>query len=452
MKKRFSALSATFIFLGFITAQAQTLTLAECVRIALENNYSLRSAELQMRNAEQQIVLARSAWLPQIGSSFTFGKWIQGRRNILQDTPVGVDPTTGRYIYEQKSVTISQTERNNYGASIFLNQNIYDFGLTANAIRQAKALRNAYEHALLNTRHMVIANVKDKYFKVLMAMKLYDVYQEAVRHAEENLQYNETMMNVGLKSNAEIYQARVNLGEQKSRLINQKNAVEFAKAELNSAMGRAPDTPIAALEDVLAPVQADFTFEQAVEIALQRNEQLKMLEEQIKAAEYGVRSARAQYAPSIGARVSYNRDNDDITRVYTGKLDEDYTASIGAGINLDVFQGFANKARVEQQKIQKQQALEELKERKRLLVADINEFFLALQAYMDMIKINQENLNAYKENLRLQEEKRRVGAGTELEVMQAQLMVVQAQEALVSAQYNAQIAQAYLAAAIGIIE
>ncbi len=433
-------------------AQAQTLTLEEAVDTALKNNYSLRMAELQMQNAEQQIVAARASWMPQVASSFTFGKWIQGRRTIQQDVPVGVDPMTGRYIYEQRNVVIGQTERNSYGASLYLNQNIYDFGLTANSIRQAKALHNAYRHQLLNTRAMVIANVQDKYMKLLMAMKLYEVYQEAVRHAEENLQYNETMMNVGLKSNAEIYQARVNLGEQKSRLINQKNAIEFAKAELNSAMGRSPETPIAALEEVAADVSLPYSFEEAVELALQKNETLKAVQEQIRAAEFGVRAARAQYAPSIGARVSYNRDNDDITRVYTGRLNEDFTASIGAGINLDVFQGFANRARLQQQKIQKEQALEELREKKRLLIADINEFFLALKAYEDIVRINQENLSAYEENLRLQQEKRRVGAGTELEVMQAQLFVVQAREALVSARYNARIAYAYLTAALGIIE
>lgn len=437
---------------GSVAAQSpEVLTLEQCIEIALDNNYSLRVAALNMQNAEQQIVLARSAWLPQVASSFSFGKWVQGKRTVRQDTPIGIDPLTGQYIYESRQVVISQTERNSYNASVYLNQNIYDFGVTANNIRQAKALKNAYEHNLLNTRNMVIANVQDKYLKVMMAQRLLEVYQEAVRHAQENLQYNESMLNVGLKSNAEIYQARVNLVEQKSRLINQQNAIEFAKAELNKAMGRSPETIIGGLQEVPVAVNLDLSFEDAVRIALEKNESLKAINQQIRASEFAVRSAKAQYAPTIGARVSYNRDNDDIARVYSSKLDEDFTASVGAGINLDVFQGFSNRARVEQQKVAHNLELEQLKEEKRLLITDINEFFLTLQAYQDIIDLNRENLSAYQENLRLQQEKRRIGSGTELEVMQAQVQVVQAQEALVSAQYNAKIAYGYLTAALGII-
>ena len=58
--------------------------------------------------------------------------------------------------------------------------------------------------------------------------------------------------------------------------------------------------------------------------------------------------------------------------------------------------------------------------KKRLLTADVKQYFLELQAYQDIIEINRENIEAAKENLRLQQEKRRVGSGTELEVTQAQ--------------------------------
>lgn len=438
---------------GFTFAQStQALTLDECVQIALQNNYSLRVAELQMQTADQQIVSARSAWLPQINSSFSFGKYVQGRRTIRQDVPIGVDPVTGQYIYEQRDVVIGQTDRNSYSASVSFNQNLYDFGATANAIRQSKAVKSSYQHNLFNTRHLVIANVKDKYFQLLMALRLLGVYEEAVHHAEENLDFNQTMLDVGLKSKAEIYQARVNLGTQRGQFINQKNVIEFAKAQLNSSMGRTPETPIDVIESSDETLFPEYSFQQAVEIALQKNEALKAVEADINASEYAVRSAKAQYAPSIGARIGYYRDNDNLGRVYSNKLDEDYTATIGAGIDLNIFNGFSDKARVQREKINHEMAIERLKEQKRTLITDINQFFLEFKAYQDIIALNRENLSAYEENLRLQQEKRRIGSGTELEVMQAQVYVVQAQEALVSGEYNAKISQAYLQAALGIID
>lgn len=455
MTKRILLILTLFLVATQFTAFAQEgekLSLQKCIDVALSNNYELRAAELNLQLADRDIISARSAWLPHLNSSFSFGKYVQGTRTVQEDVPVGVDSTTGQYIYQQRNVTYEQTERNSYGASLYLDQHIYDFGRTGNQIRQAKAYKQYQEHNLFSTRNLVIANVSDKYFELLKAIKLLDVYQEAVKHAEENLSYNNTMMDVGLLSQAEIFQAKVNLGARRTDLINQANAIELAKAALNSAMGINPATPIEIELDTPKPIFPAYNFDEAVNIALEKNEHLKAIQQRVTATEYAIRSAKARYAPSIGARASYSRDNDDISRVYSTKLDEDFTATIGAGVDLNIFNGFADKAEIERQKLNNQLALEQLNEEKRILISSIREYFLMLKGIEDMISINEENLEAYQENLRLQTEKRRVGSGTELEVMAAQVDVIRAQESLVRAEYEAKIFRAYLEAALGIIE
>ncbi len=441
------------LVMGIAAAQeTEQLTIDQCINIALENNYQLRVADFNVELAQKDIVTARSAWLPHLNSSFQFGKYIQGKRLVKQDVPVDFDPVTGDVLYQERNVFYDQTERNTYSASLSLNQHIYDFGRTGNNIRFYKAYQQFYEHSLFNQRHLVIANVSDKYYQLLKSKKLFEVYEEAVHHAEENLDYNETMLDVGLKSQAEIYQARVNLGTQRTQLINQENNIELAKAALNNAMGRSPETPVEIAEDLPGPIYPDYDFSKAVEIALEKNERLKAVEQELRASEYAIRAAKARYAPRINASVSYNRNNDDLNRVYSTTLDEDYTATLGAGIDFNIFNGLADKAEIERQKLQYELTLEKLKEEKRILLTDIREYFLLLQSFQNIININRENIDAYQENLRLQQEKRRVGSGTELEVMQAQLDVVQAQETLVRAEYDAKIARAYLEAALGIID
>jgi len=440
------ALSTSILF----AQEEEKLSLQKCIDIALNNNYDLRVAQMSVELAEKDITTNKSAWLPSVNSSFNFGRYVQGRRTVKEDYPIGIDKN-GNYLLEERSVKIAQTERNSYSASVSIDQHLYDFGQTGGRIRQAKAWRQYYAHSLFNTKNLVIANVEDKYFQLLKAVKLKDVYAEAVSHAQENLDYNQTMLDVGLKSKAEIYQAKVNLGNRKTSLINQINTIELAKAALNSAMGRYPATLIEVEEDLPQPIFPTYNFDKAVQIALEKNDRLKAIEYEVKANEYAIRVAKARFAPSIGARVSYDRNNDNLSRVYSSALDEDFTATVGAGINLNIFNGLADKAAVERQKLNSQIALEKLKEEKRLLITQIREYFLMLKAYKDIIGINEENLLAYQENLRLQQEKRRVGSGTELEVRQAQVDVIQAQETLVSAKYEAKINRAYLEAALGII-
>lgn len=454
MNRKTCLFTCLILFAYCIMLMAQQnvkLTLEECVDIALKNNSQLRVAQHQVELAATSVTSARASWLPSVNTSFSSGKFIQGAREVKTDVPVGIDPVTQRMIYEERKIYQDQTERMSHSASISLDQNIYDFGRTMNGIRQAKANKKVYEHQLINTKNMVMVNVAEAYYELLKAYKLYDVYKEAVKLAEENLDYSESMLEVGLAARAEIYQALVNVGTNRTNLINQENMIQFAKANLNNAMGQNPDTPVDIVEDESQPLFPDYDFDQAVSIASEQNEELKALEQQVKAYEYSIRAARAQYAPSIGGHVSYSRDNDDISRVYSSKLDEDFSVTIGAGINLNIFNGLADKAEVQRQKLNHQIALESLYEQKRLLIAQVKEYFLALQAYKDIIEINKENLDAYKENLRLQQEKRRVGSGTELEVTQAQVEVTQAQEELVRAEYNAKIRRAYLEAALGII-
>ena len=439
------------LFCSFLFAQ-ETLDLDQCIQIALENNSQLRLAETQVQLSETQVVTAKSSWLPAVDLSARTGKTIQGPRSLKENVPVATDPETGQVIYEQRQINQQKTEWNQYSLGLSLNQNLYDFGRTSNSIRSAKAIKKADQHKLISQRNRVIADVKKAYYDLLKTYKVRDVYEEAVRAARENMDYHESMMDLGLMSKAEIYQAKVNISNQRANLINSKNDIQFAKAALNNAMGRNPSTLIEIPQEDVAPVFPEYTFEKAVEIALENNEYLKALDLEVKAQEFGIRQAKARYLPVLSGGASYNRVNDEASRVYSSDLGEDYTISVGASFNLNIFNGLADKADIQRQILNKEAALERLREEKRLLLADVKQYFLQLKAFKDIIELNQINIEAYEENLKLQREKRRVGSGTELEVTQAQVELVNAQEALIRARYNTQIAEAQLQAALGIIE
>ncbi len=435
-----------------LMAQDKTLTLDECVQIALENNANLKMASTDVDIAGTQVTASRSGYLPRVNMYLNGGYYIQGARNVRQDVPVGIDSETGAWIYEEQQIRQTQVQRDNYGAGVSLQQTIWDFGRTSNRVHQSKAYKDYYQHLLTNEENMVVADVKEAYFQLLKSYELLDVYSQALEASRDNLDYYQSMLDIGLTSKAEIYQAKVNVGTQKTSYIRQQNEVEFAKARLNRRLGWDTNRKVHVEREDSSPLFPDYEFSKAVEIALQENERLKALDQEVKAQEYAIRAAKARYLPTIGADVSYSRNNNDPARVYSGRLDEDFTATIGAQINLNLFNGLADKAEIERQILTHERQLENLKEQRRILIANLKEYFLALEAYRDIININAENLKAYQENLRLQIEKRRVGSGTELEVTQAQVEVVRAQEALVGAQYDAKIARAYLEAVLGIIQ
>ncbi len=457
MMNKFAAPLAVLILLGAFYAFAQPaasadLTLQECIAIALENNSTLRVAQQRSQLAGTNVTSATSAWLPSINTSFSSGQYIQGARVLKTDVPKGVDPATGRVIYEQQEIYQEQTERSSHSARISLNQNIFDFGQTLNSIKSAKALQQASAQNVTSAREMVILNVKRAYYELLKAIRLEKVYTEAAQLAEEEVTRAQTMMDIGISSQAEVFQAKVSLGNARTSLITQQNAVDLARADLNNALGLNPGIPVGVREEATEPIFPTITFEEAAQTAIQNNAALKSYEFQTKASLFSLRMAQMRYMPNIGATASYGRSNDDIGRVFSSKLDLDFTATLGVGVDLNIFNGLADKANVQRAKLNHEIDQENLSEQKRILTSQVRQYFLLLEAYKDFLEINQQNLEAARENLRLQQEKRRVGSGTELEVTQAQVELTRAQSNLVRAEYDAKISRAQLETAMGVIE
>lgn len=443
------------LFLGFTALAAQTadpapLTLQQCITIALENNSTLRVAQQQLNIAGTNVTSATAAWLPQINSSFNTGRYIQGARVDKTDVPIGVDPATGRVIYKQQEIYQEQIERSSHSARISVNQNIFDFGQTLNSIKSSKASRQASEQNLVNTRLAVIMNVKNAYYELLKAVRLEQVYRDAAKLAEEEVNRAQTMMEIGISSQAEVYQAKVSLGNARTTLITQQNAVEVTRANLNNALGRNPSIPVSVTEDESEPIFPTTTFDEAVQTAIDNNPALKAYQFQSKASLLNLKMTQSRYMPNIGASLSYGRSNEDISRVFSSKLDLDFSATMGVGLDLNIFNGFSDKAAVQRARLNHQIDEENLSEQKRLLTAQVKQYFILLEAYKDFIEINQQNLEASRENLRLQQEKRRVGSGTELEVTQAQVELTRALANLVTAEYEAKIARARLETAMGV--
>jgi outer membrane protein TolC len=119
---------------------------------------------------------------------------------------------------------------------------------------------------------------------------------------------------------------------------------------------------------------------------------------------------------------------------------------------MNLFNGFSDQATAEIQKANYLNKQEDLVERKRRLRAEIQQAYLGLKANQELIAINQENLVSANEDLRMAQERYRVGAGTLLEVLQAQVSVTQANSRVVNAKYDAMISQAQLQAALGILK
>ncbi len=451
MKSNFNlaitSLCLLLIAAPLVAQSVRPLTLDECVALALRENSTLRNAERRMQFEGTNVMAARSALFPRTDVSLSSGKVQQGDRTLLGDVPVGFDPN-GQVIYERRTITQPGYSSNSNSASVNVNQLLFDFGATWSRIKQANATEDASTKTYESIKQSTILLVNQRYLGYLKELQLLKVYEEAAKNSEEQLKRTESMFEIGSKAQGDVFHARTTNGTDRIRLITQRNQVKSARGLLNVAMGRHTDVELEVVDINDVPTVREYKLDEVVQVAVEKNPELQSYKFQMKSASYGKHVARTAFLPSFSVRGSYSRSHNEFDRVYSD-FSKNWFGSVGLGMSLNLFSGFADQAALERATLFYRIAEEDHTNRLRTLRLDAEQALLSLQAWKEVTAINSENLLSAQEDLRLAQERYRVGAGTLLEIITAQSDLTRARSTFISAKYDSMIAYAYLQSVMG---
>ncbi|HEU4699264.1 MAG TPA: TolC family protein [Gemmatimonadales bacterium] len=118
-------------------------------------------------------------------------------------------------------------------------------------------------------------------------------------------------------------------------------------------------------------------------------------------------------------------------------------------LSLPIFTGFGRQLRVSQARVQQEDAAEGVRARALQVRTDVQARWLGLQTAYRAIGVQQTSRDAAREQLRLAQDRYRLGSGTALELADAQNAVARAEGDYVSAVYDYHKALAALEAAVG---
>ena len=118
-------------------------------------------------------------------------------------------------------------------------------------------------------------------------------------------------------------------------------------------------------------------------------------------------------------------------------------------VSLPIFTGFSRSLRVSQARAQEQDADEDVRARRLQVRTDVHARYLGMQTSYQAIAVQEANRASARDQLRLAQDRYRLGAGTSLEVSDAQNAVQQAEGDYVNAIYDYHKAVAALEAAVG---
>ena len=455
MKKTFPFLMATLMLLPALdSALAQNgspLTLKECIQLALQNNSELRNAERRMRISGTQVASSRAGILPSLNFSLSASRSEQGDRTVEDDVPVGTDPVTGDVIYQRLTITQPGYGSNFHSTRLDFNQPLFDFGANWNRIRQAGAAEASSEGTYAAAKQSTILLVYQRYLGYLKELQLLAVNEEAAKSSGEQLKRTESMYEIGSVAQGDVYRARTTHGNDRINLIRQQNLVTASRDELNVAMGREAGAELSIVDIEEVPPFKEYTLDEVLQVAVEQNPELQSFRHEMRRAEFGKGIARTTFLPSFGINASYSRSHNEPRFVY-GDLSKNWVGSIGLGVRWNLFNGFSDKAEIERETLNYRIAEENHVDRLRNLRLQAERALLELQAWKEVTAINSDNLVSAQEDLRLAQERYRVGAGTLLDIIEAQANLTSARSLFIRAKYDSMIAYAQLHSTMGVLQ
>ncbi len=453
MKQKLALLCGALLALATAgwAQNGKPMTLQECITVALRGNSTLLNAERRYRVAGTDVQRARAGVLPAMDLSLSSGRFRQGSRTRLGDVLVGFDPVTGQAVYERRTLTQAGFSTPDHSAQISLSVPLFDFGANWNRIRQAGAAEDASAKSYAAARQNTILTVHQRYFGYLKERQLLAVYEDAVKLSEEQLKRTESMYEIGSVAQGDVFRQRTQLGNDRINLITQQNAVRNARSLLNVAMGRPPEAELEIVDMETLPEAREYTLEEVLKVAVDKNPDLQRYKFQMRSAAIGKSLARSAFLPSFSFSGGYRRSHNEFERVYSG-FDKNWNASAGIDMRLNLFNGFSDKATLERESLNYRIAEEDYTDRLRNIRLEAEQALLSLQAWKEITAINSDNLNSAQEDLRLAQERYRVGAGTLLDIINAQTNLTRARGTLVRAKYDSMIAYAQLKNSMGTLE
>ena len=443
--------SAAVLLLASATAlPAERLSLEQCIDLALDSNTQVLQAEQQVLRSEADVASARAQRLPSLSTTLAnLGRSRTGPSLRIQENPTGqVDPETGERIFAEERTRIPAIDRSSYSLSAGVGHTIWDGGARRWSHRGARESLAASELGLRSGRDGVVFQVKQRYYGLLKAQELVEVQEEALKLSLKRQEEAEIRLEVGAGTRVDLLRLQVAADNARADLINAEQQVQLSRASLNHVLGRglwAPleTTPLAG-DPALPPETAEAeTMAGLVDRAKRSNPGLEQARRNRSSAEMNLKARRAAWHPRLSGNVSYSRNNEVFERVY-GDLDQNYRLNAGLSLTYQLFDGGLRSADVDRARSSLESARLGLEQQERDLALSVETTYLELVRLGRILRIARRTAELAAEDLRLAEERYRVGKGRLLEVLDAQVGLTSARNNRVNTRYDLALAEADL--------
>ncbi|TVR38087.1 MAG: hypothetical protein EA392_11000 [Cryomorphaceae bacterium] len=426
----FGAFAGLLLLSNSLQAQtsenAETLTLAEAVAIALEKNHQIVMARSQADIAANNNTLGNAGFLPTIDLGATADAASTDIRLVF---------------FDGRSQEATGAASSGFATNAMLNWTIFDgtrMFVTKNKLAEWEIEGEMQARAAVE---QMVANVAVAFYTVLQIEKQVRVIEEALQLSEQRVAIAAEREKIGSGSEQALLQARVDQNADKSNLLQQRMALKRARADLNTMLARNPDLPVKVEGNIELPEMAPYG--DLLGSMEQQNPELHAARSSLRATEHEVAEARSYYSPQVGvfANYQFNQARNEVGILQSNRS---LGPSYGITATFNIFNGFNTRREVQNKKLEliAGQAAYELRQ-----LELQHSLYTAYSDYVhnrEWVELEFQNVDVARSNLEIAMKSYEWGGISDLEVREAQVALVDAEGRLLSAQFAAKAAEVEL--------
>lgn len=432
MKKLTIALVALLI--GNLAQAQKILTLKEAVNFALENKSEAVKAKLDVKNSEYLIDEVRATALPQINANggLTYNA-------ILQETALD---------FGGQTQIISMGRPWQSTASISLNQQIFNQAVFT-GLKAAKTTREFYKINAQLTEEQVIEKVASSYYEVYKTKSQIETLDKTIANTTRVRNVIESLFTNGLAKKIDLDRMNVSLNNIVSSKQQLVNALALQENSLKYLIGLDISTPIELPED---------TFEVSSHVFIDENTntsnrtEIQLLDKQGELLALNLKATQAQGYPTLALTGNYGYLGIGTKfpwfESYPGAYWSDY-ASVGLNLNIPIFNGGSNKAKINQAKVDIERFEADLKDAKLGIDLDLQNAKTQISNSLITLNTQKENVRLAKEVLENVENNYRNGLATLTDLLDAETSYADSQNNYTNAMLDYKLAEVKLIKAKG---
>jgi len=300
---------------------SRPLSLDDCLRIAISNNYAVRKADLDRELYRIGKFVAFTAFLPNVAVSAGYNVYEKEMPQQHERRFGTADLTAGMPVFMPSTWFLYAAARHGYAAA----------GVAARYVRQTIVLQTSV-----------------RYYNVLVQLDTITALETQLEAARQTADRVGGLADEGLAARWEGDQARMAADLRESELNQARRQLAVLRGELLHDLGLPPDAPLELSGDTGEPRLPQGDLEDLVLQALEVHPELALADRQVVIQDHQVRQAFCDFLPTISLFSTGTWTGNDLAAHA-----ENWVSGFHGAWTL--FDGLANVARYRAAKVERQQ-------------------------------------------------------------------------------------------------